>query len=130
MSSPPDEFEFPSHWLQPVETICAGDYIRDPTSGIPVRVHSVLTQTTGGMWPTTQYMGLVSDAAQLVRTAAGTWTFISRVGVQRAEQCDSIHALVLDSAKTVTVDGSSVARMHHTTSTEDIATRECSSFSR
>ena len=66
----------------------------------------------GGMWPTTQYMGLVSDAAQLVRTRAGTWTFISRVGVQRAEQCDSIHALVLDSAKTVTVGRGVVCCAH------------------
>ena len=70
-----------------------------------MRVHSVLVQRTGGMWPTTQYMGLVSDAAQLVRAPSGEWTYISRVGVQRAEQCDSIHALVLDDAKTVTIDG-------------------------
>lgn len=106
MASPPcEDFAFDAPWLQPVETVRSGDHVRDPVSGRAVRVHSVLVQRTGGMWPTTQYMGLVSDAAQLVRAPSGEWTFISRVGVQRAEQCDSIHALVLDDAKTVTIDG-------------------------
>lgn len=92
-------------WFQDIETLSAGDTVRDPVTGYASTVLTTLSQETGGMWPLVQYMGLTCDLAQYVHVPGRGWVMAGDVGTRSLQICPHIYAIVLSKGKMARVDG-------------------------
>ena len=92
-------------WFQEIETLSAGDTVRDPVTGHASTVLTTLFQETGGMWPVVQYFGLTSDLAQYVHVPERGWVMAGDVGTRSLQICQRIYAIVLSNGKMACVDG-------------------------
>jgi len=68
-------------------------------------VITTLSQSTGGLWPVVQYMGLTSDLDQYILVPNKGWICAGEVGTQGIHVCPQIYALVLSNGKRARVDG-------------------------
>lgn len=92
-------------WFQEVETLSAGDTVRDPVTGRASTVFTTISQEMGGMWPLVQYMGLTSDLAQYVHVPGREWVMAGDVGTRSLQICPHIYAIVLLNGNMARVDG-------------------------
>jgi hypothetical protein len=91
--------------LKAIEHIVPGECVYDPVDGRSAVVITTLSQSTGGMWPVVQYMGLTSDLDQHILVPSRGWVCAGDVGTQGIQVCPQIYALVLSNGKRARVDG-------------------------
>lgn len=91
--------------LTSVQSLRAGDRVRDPISLSYATVVSVCRQQTGGMWPLFDYLGLTADAAQWVHDASHGWVRISDVGTASTSACPTLYSVVISQGKSIRIGG-------------------------